>query len=168
MTDKGMEKSSGREILEVVFRRKWLIISLFLIVTVGISIAVLRQPATFEVSGKLLVKRSRRDVLLTPTDTRNANFTLTLPGAQDLTAEVELIKSRSLIEAVVRNLALHQTARPSAEGKPVMLAGLGLVPGRLTAWVPAWIPAWIPGMGGVSGPEGGEAERREIRSFDQT
>ena len=52
-----------KDALGVVFKRKRLILGLFLIVALGISLAVLSIPTSYEVSGKLVVTRSRGDLL---------------------------------------------------------------------------------------------------------
>ena len=92
--------------LRVIFKRKGLIVGVFLAVTVGIGITIFRQPVIYEVSGKLLVQRARAELLLTPA--MSAGYGVILPQQQDLTAEVELLKSRSLSKAVVKKLGMYQ------------------------------------------------------------
>ena len=70
-----------KDALGVVFKRKRLIVGLFLIVALGISLAVLSAPTSYEVAGKLVVTRSRGDILVTPADQRSFNFALTAPTA---------------------------------------------------------------------------------------
>src|SRR5215831_4816594 len=129
-----------KDALGVVFKRKRLILGLFLIVALGISFAVLSVPTSYEVAGKLVVTRSRGDLLVTPSDQRNFNFALTAPTIQDMAVHAELLKNRSLIESVVKKLGLDRkkTEAKAAEPDGVIAASLNQ------------ISVWIPGVG--SGP----------------
>jgi uncharacterized protein involved in exopolysaccharide biosynthesis len=82
-----------------------------------------------------------------------------LPQQQDLTAEVELLKSRALSRAVVGELAQDQPTEASAVKAPVMLASLIQIPARLAAWRP-------PGLGGDS-PSAEGYEPREPSRLDR-
>src|SRR5262245_1416388 len=97
-----------KDALGVMFKRKRLILGLFLIVALGISFAVLSIPTSYEVAGKLVVTRARGDVLVTPADQRNFNFTVTAPTMQDMAVHAELLKNRSLVEGVVQKLGLDR------------------------------------------------------------
>src|SRR5262245_41005010 len=97
-----------KDALGVVFKRKRLILALFLTVALGISLAVLSVPSSYEVAGKLVVTRARGDLLVTPADQRNFNFALTAPTVQDMAVHAELLKNRSLIESVVKTLGLDR------------------------------------------------------------
>jgi uncharacterized protein involved in exopolysaccharide biosynthesis len=142
---------SLNDYLRVIFKRQGLIILLFLIVTLGIGTAIYLQPNVYEVSGKLLIRRARIEPLLTPADTRTLNSLPTLPQAQDMPAEVELLKSRSLIEAAVRKLGFLKQAQARQREPSVMLAGLVQLPASLTAWLPSWLP---PRLGSESDGNG--------------
>lgn len=123
-----------KDALGVVFKRKRLILGLFLIVALGISLAVLSIPASYEVAGKLVVTRSRGDVLVTPVDQRTFNFALTAPSLQDMAVHAELLKNRSLIESVVRKLGLdkkREDAQAKAAQNPIT-AGLN----QISVWIP--------------------------------
>jgi uncharacterized protein involved in exopolysaccharide biosynthesis len=128
--------------LRVLFKRKVLIIGVFLAVTAGLGISVYRQPIIYEVSGKLLVQRARAELLLTPATTP---YGVILPQQQDLTAEVELLKSRALSKAVVKKLGMYQEPQVTAAKEPVLLASLLPVPDSLTAWLPSWLSTRLGG-----------------------
>jgi len=131
-----------KDALGVVFKRKRLILGLFLIVALGISLAVLSIPSSFEVAGKLVVTRSRGDVLVTPADQRGFNFALTAPTQQDMAVHAELLKNRSLIESVVKKLGLDkkkEDAQAKAAENPIT-AGLN----QISVWVP-WTSSGTPG-----------------------
>src|SRR5262245_7185079 len=123
-----------KDALGVVFKRKRLILGLFLIVALGISLAVLSIPSSYEVAGKLVVTRSRGDVLVTPVEQRQFNFALTSPTLQDMAVHAELLKNRSLIEAVAKKLGLDKKKNDSqakASENPIT-AGLN----QISVWVP--------------------------------
>jgi uncharacterized protein involved in exopolysaccharide biosynthesis len=124
--------------LRVIFKRKALITGVFHHQP-GIGLAVFRQPALHEVSAKLLVTRSRADLVLTPSAPGSSNVGFVLPQQQDMTAEVELLKSRTLAKAVIETLGLYQPVQASADKVPVMLAGLLPLPTSLTSWFPPWL-----------------------------
>ena len=103
-----------KDALRVVSKRKRLIFGLFLIVALGISVAVVSVPTSYEVAGKLVVTRERGDLLVTATDQRNFNFAVTAPTVQDMAVHAELLKNRSLVEAVVKQLGLDRGGSTSA------------------------------------------------------
>jgi uncharacterized protein involved in exopolysaccharide biosynthesis len=103
-----------KDALRVVSKRKRLIFGLFLIVALGISVAVVSVPTSYEVAGKLVVSRERGDLLVSPGDLHNFNYLVTAPSIQDMAVHAELLKNRSLIEAVVKQLGLDRGAATSA------------------------------------------------------
>jgi polysaccharide biosynthesis protein PslE len=128
--------------LRVIFKRKVLIASVFLAVALGLGITIFRQPVIYEVSGKLLVQRARAELLLTPAST---GYGFILPQQQDLTAEVELLKSPSLSKTVVKKLGMYREPQVTSAAQPALLAGLLPVPDNLTAWLPPWLSTWLGG-----------------------
>jgi succinoglycan biosynthesis transport protein ExoP len=125
--------------LRVNFKRKALITGVSLTISLGIGLSVFRQPVLYEVSGKLLVTRSRADLVLTPSAPGSSNMGFVLPQQQDMTAEVELLKSRALAKEVIETLGLYQPVQASAAKVPLMLAGLLPLPTSLTSWLPPWL-----------------------------
>jgi capsular polysaccharide biosynthesis protein len=103
-----------KDALRVVSKRKRLIFGLFLIVALGISVAVMSVPTSYEVAGKLVVTRERGDLLVTASEQRNFNYAVTSPTIQDMAVHAELLKNRSLIETVVKQLGLDRGADTSA------------------------------------------------------
>jgi len=123
-----------KDALGVVFKRKRLIVGLFLIVALGISLAVMSAPTSYEVAGKLVVTRSRGDILVTPADQRSFNFALTAPSLQDMAVHAEMLKNRSLVESVVKKLGLdkkREDAQAKAAESPIT-AGLN----QISVWIP--------------------------------
>lgn len=127
-----------KDALGVVFKRKRLILGLFLIVALGISLAVLSIPTSYEVAGKLVVTRSRGDILVTPADQRGFNFALTAPTQQDMAVHAEMLKNRSLIEAVVKKLGLdkkREDSQQKAAENPAVASILNQL-SQFAVWVP--------------------------------
>ena len=78
--------------------------------------------------------RSRGDLLVTPADQRSFNFALTAPTQQDMAVHAELLKNRSLIEAVVKKLGLdkkREDPQAKAAENPIT-AGLN----QISVWIP--------------------------------
>src|SRR5262245_58112312 len=115
-----------KEAATVVFKRKRLVIALFVVVALALSIAVTSAPTSYEVAGKLVVTRSRGDLLVSPLDERNFNFSVTAPTLQDVAVHAELLKNRSLVERVVKKLGLDA----NKDGAPATVPG---APSRLDA-----------------------------------
>ena len=81
-----------------------------------------------------MVTRSRGDILVTPADQRSFNFALTAPTLQDMAVHAEMLKNRSLIEAVVKKLGLdkkREDSQAKAAENPIT-AGLN----QISVWIP--------------------------------
>src|SRR5262245_8143904 len=147
-----------KDALGVVFKRKRLILGLFLIVALGISLAVLSIPTSYEVAGKLVVTRSPGDILVTPADQRAFNFALTAPTQQDMAVHAELLKNRSLIEAVAKKLGLdkkREDSQAKAAENPIT-AGLNQ------------ISVWIPWTNNPTGPQKPAPDQNRLNSAVDT
>ena len=59
-------QATAREFLAVVFRRKWIILGLFLVTTATVVTVALTTPTTYISSGRILVKRGERQSALRP------------------------------------------------------------------------------------------------------
>jgi len=59
-------QATAREFLAVLFRRKWIIIGLFLITTATVLAVAFTTPTFFLSSGRILVKRGERQTVLRP------------------------------------------------------------------------------------------------------
>src|SRR5262245_32004974 len=133
-----------RDSLGVLFKRKKLILCLFLIVAVAISVSILSIPNSYEVTGKLFVTRARGDLLISPNDPKNFNYNVTAPSIQDMAVHAEMLKNRSLVEAVVRQLNLD---RPNEQAKSAEHAKAGAHSQPTAATTPAaTTPAASPSM----------------------
>ena len=112
---------SLREVLTVVFKRKWLILSVALLVFAGVCAGALMTPREYVASAMLMLTRARADLTVTPFETSGGALSLRLNPSQDLVAESELLKRRSLLLHVVKTLGSETTLGgrlPSEEGTP--------------------------------------------------
>ena len=90
-----------RDAVMPVFRHRRLVTLLFLGIFLGAILCMLLLPRKYEAEMKILVNRERVDAVVTP-DPDNANGPGIVPAVseEDLNSEVELIKSRDLLERV--------------------------------------------------------------------
>jgi capsular polysaccharide biosynthesis protein len=94
---------SFSDLLRVMWRRGWLIVLLALILT-GLAVggSLVLQPPTYEAYIEILVGQAQQS------STNQGNLGGEVQGLQDLTGTVtELVKSRSVAEAVIQKLHLH-------------------------------------------------------------
>jgi succinoglycan biosynthesis transport protein ExoP len=96
-----------RDFVAVLFRRKWIILSVFFITAAVTAISVLGKPTVYESTGKLLVKRGVRDNLY-------GGYVRTLSWAEDLASEVETARS----EAVLARAQKMLDDKRRSEGRP--------------------------------------------------
>jgi uncharacterized protein involved in exopolysaccharide biosynthesis len=100
---------SLRDIVRMLFRRRWLILSIFLpvvsVVTAGSFLVLPRYEAT----AKILLTRERAALFFSPNELSRPQISGEI-REEDLNSEIELLWSRSLLEAVVRQHKLD--ARP--------------------------------------------------------
>ena len=91
-----------RDVVMPVFRQRRLAGLIFLGIFVGALLCALLLPRKYEAEMKILVNRERVDAVVTP-DPDNVNGPGIVPAVseEDLNSEVELIKSRDLLERVV-------------------------------------------------------------------
>ena len=92
-----------RDLLAILFRQSRVILLTFsLLFLAVVAYLVLKAPA-YEAHMSILVKRERIDPVVTTEEAPLPQFNQAL-AEQDLNSEVELLKSRDLIEKVVSNL----------------------------------------------------------------
>lgn len=97
-----------RDIATPIFRRPRLVLLTFLLLAGGTILGVLLSPKDYESKMKILVKRERVDTAVTP----GRDAVMSNPGSvteEELNSEVELLKSRDLLEKVVVECGLEGT-----------------------------------------------------------
>ncbi len=89
-----------RDIATPLFRHPKLILVTFLIIVLGAILGIVLPPKDYEAKMKILVKRERVDAAVSP----GRDAAMTMPGdvtEEELNSEVELLRSRDLLEKVV-------------------------------------------------------------------
>lgn len=84
-------QSTSREFLAVVFRRKWVIIGLFLVTTATVAILTLSSPLDFASTGRVLVKRGEKESAMVP-------GVRMVAWEEDLATEAQVVKSATVRE----------------------------------------------------------------------
>lgn len=108
------QHATAREFLAVIFRRKWVILGLFVITTLTVIALSLSTPVSYVSSGRVLYKRGEQQSLLDP-DRR-----LYSDWEQELGSELQLIKSVPVIQR-----AQELLDRAAGPGRPAPTASLG-------------------------------------------
>ncbi|MGA7625022.1 MAG: Wzz/FepE/Etk N-terminal domain-containing protein [Candidatus Acidiferrales bacterium] len=90
-----------RDLLVIAFRHRRLMVLSFLGILLGTILAAVLQSNRYEAGTKILVKRERVDPIVTSEASALPQFAVGVTE-EDLNSEVELLKSRDLLENVVR------------------------------------------------------------------
>jgi uncharacterized protein involved in exopolysaccharide biosynthesis len=96
----GFEKSS-RDIFYVLFRHKWKMIVFFCCVMGAVILGTLLTPEGFRSDAKIMVRLGRESVALDPTATTGPLISVAQSRENEVKSEMEILKSRELIEKVV-------------------------------------------------------------------
>jgi succinoglycan biosynthesis transport protein ExoP len=103
-----MNQHPAREFLAVLFRRKWIIIGLFLVTTATVVSVAVTTPTYYLSSGRILVKRGERQSMLRPDRQIFSDW------EQELGSEMQIVKSVPVIKRARELMAVeaektHQT-----------------------------------------------------------
>ncbi|MGH9684350.1 MAG: GumC family protein [Candidatus Acidiferrales bacterium] len=102
-----------RDIASPIFRQRRLALIVFIGVFLGAVLAAFLAPPEYEAEMKILVNRGRVDPVVTPNpDAPVSALPLASVREEDLNSEVELIKSRDLLEKVVLACGLESQHNP--------------------------------------------------------
>lgn len=112
--DSNLGQFSLREVLTIAFKRKVLVAAVALSIPMVVLIASLLLPRTYEVSATLVVNRARAEMPLAPTD--SDRLVVSQLNEQDLNSEIEVLRSREMIEAVLESMGDFESSRPERAG----------------------------------------------------
>ncbi len=115
-------QATGREFLAVVFRRKWIIVGLFVVTTLTVLTISIATPVTWLSSGRVLLKRGEQLSVLEP-DRRIFG-----EWEQELGTEVQMVKSVPVLdeaEALLKRQAGPGRAAPEIRSDDVDVEVLG-------------------------------------------
>lgn len=98
-----------RDLLTVVFKRRALIIASAAAVLTLVTAATFLSAPTYEVSASLLMNKARADVPLAPKD--SPRLLMDQVSQQELNSELEILKSRLVIEEALETLGVDDSWR---------------------------------------------------------
>jgi uncharacterized protein involved in exopolysaccharide biosynthesis len=113
---------SLRDLLTIVFKRRALITLFALSVVVGVMALSIMAPNTYEVAATLLVNEARAEMPIAPAASQP--MIINQVSEQDLNSEIEVLKSRQLIEGVLRTLGVDESAEAEDRAKRGFFATL--------------------------------------------
>jgi uncharacterized protein involved in exopolysaccharide biosynthesis len=132
-TGLGSNPISLRDGASALFRRRGLVIFVFLAVVLGTAIVTWRMPNKYESHMKILVKNQRVDVAITPEATGGAPVGVDNEVSEnEINSEIELLTSRDLLTQVAKETGLSQPGptsfwrKPAPEAERIEKAAAGL------------------------------------------
>jgi len=97
-TVEAKRESTVKDFLEVVFRRKWIIVGIGAVATAIVIVLTLRQPAVYESTAKVLIKRGEASGVFD----RNVR---TLNWEEEIASQIEMVKSQTVADRAQANIA---------------------------------------------------------------
>jgi len=125
----GVRSPTMRDLVAIMFRRRRLIALSFFGILLGAILAAVLQPNRYEAGTKILVKRERVDPVVTSESSAQSQFPLGVTE-EELNSEVELLKSRDMLEKIVLACNLQQQRRSE------MSKLLGMISGHIVTDTP--------------------------------
>jgi len=84
------KESTVKDFLEVIFRRKWIIVGIVAVATTVVILLNMREPAVYESSAKMLVKRGEMQSVFS-TNVR------TLTWEEEIASQIQLVESQIVV-----------------------------------------------------------------------
>ena len=102
------KRSSLRDLAYVFFRRKWVIIGVFLSTVIPVTVYTLQIPLTYQAKSRLLVKPGRENIYVSPVGSpEGGNPPIIVQRVGELiSTEIQILKSRVLMERVVKEMGI--------------------------------------------------------------
>lgn len=97
-----------RDLLGTLFRHRRVVVATFMVIVTAAAMAAFVLPPKYEARMKILVERERMDPLVTPSPNAEPQLHTEAVSEEDLNSEVELIKSRDLLQQVVETCGLDK------------------------------------------------------------
>lgn len=117
--DDSLGQHSLRDLLTIVFKRRTLILVATITVVTVVMLFSVSRPRTYKVTATLLVNEARAEIPMAPA--APGEVIINRVSEQDLNSEIEILKSRRLIESVVETIGVGETS-----SKEKNWVGLGL------------------------------------------
>ncbi len=99
---------SLRDFLSTLFKRKKLVIVLFMVGVIGVTAGVYLWPKTYEATAKILVKLGRENISIsTLSESAQSKVMTSLQvRIEDINSEVEILRNRNLVEQLIKKLGM--------------------------------------------------------------
>lgn len=111
-----------KQIVQTIWKRKFLIVAILLLVVVSGMFATIMVTPKFEATMSIIVSRDRIDPQINPSD-KNPEITQTTISDEEFNSELELIKSGEVIAGVVKDLDLLSNQKPKPDTRFASLRG---------------------------------------------
>jgi len=115
-------KTSLRDFLSVLFKRKTLILLFFFATVVTVAIGTFLLDPVFEAYSQVLVKVGRENLYVPPTG--NVSPVISLNREEQVNSEIEIIRSGALLEQVVQAIGATTVYESLKEESPGILSRL--------------------------------------------
>jgi len=113
----GVAQHSLRDLLTIIFKHRSLILVILLTVVTIVMLITLLMPRTYEVTATFLVNEARAEMQIAPTD--STQLIVNRVSEEVLNSEIEVLKSRKLIEDIVRRLVAEEPLNPDSSSSGV-------------------------------------------------
>jgi len=91
-TFEAKKESTVKDFLEVIFRRKWIILSIVLVSTAMVVILNMRKPAEYESTARVLIKRGEAPGVFD-------RGVRTLNWEEEISSQIEMVKSQTVVSS---------------------------------------------------------------------
>ncbi|MBD3275801.1 MAG: hypothetical protein GF372_10835 [Candidatus Marinimicrobia bacterium] len=99
-----VQRTTLRDVYYVLFRHKNKILTFFFAVVVMVAVGTLLQPEIYQSEAKIMMRLGRESVTLDPTADVGTVMHVSQSREQQINSELEILKSRDLLEQVVLNI----------------------------------------------------------------
>jgi uncharacterized protein involved in exopolysaccharide biosynthesis len=114
-------QGNSRDLLNIIFKHKLKMITIFLTVVLTVTIGSFLMSPVYEASSKILVKFGRENTFMPTNPAMSGNPPLLFDSSREerINSEVEILKGRNLTKKVLTNLGVT-TVYPDIDKKPLI------------------------------------------------
>jgi len=112
------KRRSRRDLAGPLFRRKWVILAVFLSTVIPVTVYTLLQDPIYQAKSRILVKPGRENIYVSPVGGLEGAHppTIVQRVAEVINSEIEIIRSRVLIGRVLEEVNIAKVFRPQGSG----------------------------------------------------
>jgi uncharacterized protein involved in exopolysaccharide biosynthesis len=129
VTTTSRKESTVKDFLDVIFRRKWIILGIVLVATSVVVVLNMREPAIYESSAKMLVKRGESEGIFTRGIT-------VLGWEEEIASQIEMVKSQIVMRRAQEIIGNYlPESYETAEKINTARVGAGVISTSNVIWV---------------------------------